>query len=228
MKGSRLKLGLFFAVLLVGLVLLRATPLADLTDYDRFQAFIRATGPWAPVIFLVVYTIGPVFLAPGMLLTLVGSAVFGLGWGYVLITVGSNLGALAAYLVGRWAGREFVEERVADGGRVARMTAYLAEHGLGAVFFARLLMAPYNLLNYVAAVAGIRLRDYVLGTFFGMLPSTFALVFLGDVLRRAWEERNLEVLLGPRTAIGGALLVISVAVPVLLLKRRRGAAKPTV
>src|SRR5262245_46316787 len=62
-------------------------------------------------LFALLYAVGAVFLIPGSLLTLGAGAVFGFWGGYVAVTVGSLLGAGAAFLIGRRLVRGLVEQK---------------------------------------------------------------------------------------------------------------------
>lgn len=57
-------------------------------------------------------------------------------------------------------------------------------------------IVPFNVLNYVAGVSALSLRDYVLATAVGILPGAFAYVALGGSLDdpgspQFWDRRRL-------------------------------------
>ena len=219
-RGALLKLFILVLIVLGGFFALRESPLARYANYEEFELLINSFGVWAPILFLAAFTFGPIFLAPGMVLTLTGAAVFGVFWGYILIMVGSTLGCMAAFAVGRWGAREFIHDRFGSQPRVVRIQSFLRRNGLLSILFARLLMLPWNLLNYAASITDIRFRDFVLGSVLGQLPITFGLVFLGDTLVQAWREGDFAVLWGARTVFALVILAASVVIPVVILKRR--------
>jgi uncharacterized membrane protein YdjX (TVP38/TMEM64 family) len=211
------------AVVAAVVTVVPATPLGRYLDYDEFQSLLRSAGLWAPVLYVVVYAFGPVFLMPATVMTFAGAAMFGMGWGMVLITLGANLGAISAFSVGRWAARDFVTSRMGrDNGLLANLSAALSRNGLWAIFLMRLFLAPYNILNYVAALTPIRFRDFALGTLLGMLPVTFAVVYTGDLLRRAWRSEDLSALWSPRTLVALMVLLSCMVLPVLVRRWWRG------
>lgn len=209
-------------VIIAGVLLVRFTDLNRLTDFNEFEATIKGFGLWAPIVYLLIYAVGPVFLAPATLLSFVGGAVFGTGLGFVLITVGANLGALISFSVGRWASGDWVRQRVeGGGGKLAEFQRALEKNGFAAILAARLLMAPYNLLNYAAALTAIRVRDFAAGTFLGMLPVTFGFVFLTDTLAEAWRTGDVGVLVEPKTALAVLIMVACVAIPIVVMRSRK-------
>jgi uncharacterized membrane protein YdjX (TVP38/TMEM64 family) len=221
-RGRWLKPALFLAILVGGLVAIRNTSLSQYLSYEAFGALIDSYGVVAPLVFLAVYTIAPLFMVPGSLLTLAGAAVFGLGLGFVLILLGSNLGAILAFVVGRWAGRDVIEPRLERAPAIVRkLKGALEERGFYTIFVLRLILTPYNILNYVASLTRISFRDYALGTFLGMLPATFVFVFLGDVLGRAWREGDWGALWTGRTAVAAALFLACLAVPIIYSRYTR-------
>jgi uncharacterized membrane protein YdjX (TVP38/TMEM64 family) len=42
---------------------------------------------------------------------------------------------------------------------------------------------PYNLLNYGLGLTAVRLRDYILASWIGMLPATVLYVYVGSLAR---------------------------------------------
>jgi len=209
-------------IVLVGVLLVKFTSLNRLTDFDEFEAVIEGFGLWAPLIYVLIYAVGPIFLAPATLLSFVGGAVFGTTFGFVLITIGANLGAIVAFSVGRWASGDWVRQRLeGGGGKLANFQRALEQNGFAAILAARLLLAPYVLLNYAAALTPIRFRDFAAGTFLGMMPATFGFVFLTDTLAEAWRTGDVGVLLGPRTFFAVLLMVFCVVVPVAVLRSRK-------
>jgi len=148
----------------------------------------QTLGIWGPVILAVVYIIACVLLLPGSVLTLGGGAAFGLGVGYLAVTVGSVLGACLAFAVGRTAGRGWVLEKVRGNKRFKAIDEAVGRQGFKIVFLTRLSpLFPFNLQNYAYGVTGVRFRDYALASLLGMIPGTFMYVYLGSAARSVAE-----------------------------------------
>jgi uncharacterized membrane protein YdjX (TVP38/TMEM64 family) len=79
-------------------------------------------------------------------------------------------------------------------------------------------VAPFSVINLIAGVSEIRLRDFALGTFIGMLPGSIAIAFLADQI--AGTLRRPE--LGRFIALGvGAGLIILVLTGLRKLMKRK-------
>ena len=139
-------------------------------------------GPWAPVLFVLLYIAAAITLAPAFLLTIASGAVFGLWRGTVLTYVGAVLGSSAVYaLAAPLAESRFVRWTLRDR-RVAAVRAAVSTQGLRVMFLLRLSpLVPYNLLNYALALSGVRYRDFLLASF-GMVPAIVMYVYYGKVV----------------------------------------------
>ncbi len=173
----RLALPALLAVAVAALVVL--LPLGEWTV--ALVARVEGFGPWAGVILGALWVPAAILLVPGSLITLGTGFLLGLGWGLVTVSIGSTLGALAAFLVGRTLARERVRAWIADRPRFRAVDRAIGTGGTRIVLLTRLSpLFPYNFQNYAFALTGIRLRDYALGSWIGMLPGTLLYVYLGS------------------------------------------------
>jgi uncharacterized membrane protein YdjX (TVP38/TMEM64 family) len=157
-------------------------------------------GVWGPVVFMVLYAVGPSFLVPGAVMTLAGGLAFGTVWGSTYSLIGGDAGAVIAFAAGRFLGKSFVEQIV--GARFQSALQKIAKHGFQIIFYLRMVpVIPYNALNLLAGASPIAFRDYFWATMIGMVPGTILFAFLGDAL---WHP------LSPRFLL--ALLLIAVSV----------------
>ncbi len=146
-----------------------------------FAERIRGLGPLGPVVFVVGYALAAVAFVPGSLLTLAGGAIFGLGWGVLLVFLGATLGASAAFLVARYVARGPVARALAGNERFAAIDRAIGGAGRRIVFLLRLSpVFPFNLLNYGLGLTTVRFRDYLLASI-GMLPGTVLYVYYGKI-----------------------------------------------
>jgi uncharacterized membrane protein YdjX (TVP38/TMEM64 family) len=106
--------------------------------------------------------------------------------GTLLVSPVSVTAATIAFLLGRTVARGWIAERVQRDPRFAAVDAAIEREGLKIVLLLRLSpVIPFNVLNYALGLTRVRLRDYVLGSFVGMLPGTFLYVYLGSLVTTA-------------------------------------------
>ena len=108
--------------------------------------------------------------------------------------------------------------------RLLALDRALSERSFFIVFLTRIaLVIPYNLLNYMYSVTGIRTRAYIIPSILGIVPAMSLFVFLGA------QARSVEQILaggldGGRTSIL-VLIVSSVAVVLVVIALQRAASR---
>ena len=179
---------------------------------DRFLHWVEGLGPLAPVVIAAAYVPATVLFVPGSLITVGAGFVAGVLWGTVAVSVGSTLGATAAFLVGRHLLRDAVEARLARHPRFRAVQQAVGQGGLRLVLLTRLSpVFPFSFLNYAFGVTPVRLGDYVLGSWLGMLPATVLYVALGAGARSVADAVAGHHGLGPW---GVALLSVGIVATV--------------
>jgi uncharacterized membrane protein YdjX (TVP38/TMEM64 family) len=142
---------------------------------------IKNLGWLAPVVFILVYNIATLLFVPASLLTIKGGCLFGLFWGSVYVLIGATLGAVIAFLVGRYLSQDWVARQIAHHPKFKAIEEAISKEGWKIVLLTRLSpIFPFNLLNYAFGITQISLRDYVFGSL-GMIPATIMYVYFGSL-----------------------------------------------
>jgi uncharacterized membrane protein YdjX (TVP38/TMEM64 family) len=158
-------------------------------------------GVWGPLVYMLLYAVGPSFLVPGAVMTIAGGLAFGTGWGSVYSLIGADVGAVVAFGAGRFLGRSFVEGIVGE--RFESMLHKIARNGFPIILYLRMVpVIPYNALNLLAGASPITFHDYFWASMIGMIPGTILFAFLGDAL---WHP------LSPKFFLALLLIAFSVA-----------------
>jgi uncharacterized membrane protein YdjX (TVP38/TMEM64 family) len=152
------------------------------TDLPDVRRTVQAAGLWAPVLFVVLQGLLTVTPVPRSVFTVAAGVLFGAVGGLLLTITGTAVAAATAYWLARLVGGRFVERHL-HRPRVAWVRARLDRSGLLAMVSLRLIPAvPFSVLNYAAALSGVRFAPYLLGTVIGVLPGTIGVVVLGDAV----------------------------------------------
>lgn len=190
MKGSTwVKLGAFlFLVIGLGWVLKAlGVDFTQLTP-DRVRAFVLSFGIWAPAIYLLAYG-QPIVPLPASVMTITGGLAFGPLWGALAALGGATVRACSEFLVARLLGREAVAKLLK--GKVAQLDAKIGAHGFKTVLLIRLIPnLPFDMQNYGLGFSQVRFGPYALASFLGMIPGSFAYVYLGYSLtdpKQIWK-----------------------------------------
>ncbi len=146
---------------------------------EGFARWVDGLGIWAPVVYALGYAVATVAFVPGSILTLAAGALFGLWKGTLVVIAGASVGAVLAFLVGRYGARGAVEKKISGSDKFAAIDRAVGRQGMKIVFLLRLSpVFPFNLLNYALGLTSVRLWDYTVACL-GMLPGTFLYVYLG-------------------------------------------------
>ncbi|NUT36933.1 MAG: TVP38/TMEM64 family protein, partial [Hamadaea sp.] len=171
-RAALLRLGAL--ALGVGVVAL----LASRTPLDQLPSRVRDLGAFGPVAAIAAAIPLLMALVPRTALSLACGLLFGAIAGAAVSLTAAVFAASATFVLGRWAGRRLVQDRLS--GRLARADAWLARRGTLAVVVVRLLpIAPFGLVGYAYGTSGTRFRHYLTGTAIGGAPSSFAYAAIG-------------------------------------------------
>jgi uncharacterized membrane protein YdjX (TVP38/TMEM64 family) len=157
---------------------------------ERMQAFVSANYLVAVLIFIGIYAAAVAMSLPGgLIMTVAGGFIFGPIFGGVIVVIAATIGATAIFLIARSALGDALAKRA--GPRLDALRSGFQENALNYLLFLRLVPAfPFWLVNLAPAFLGVKLRTYVIGTFFGIMPGTFAFAFAGGGLDSIIESQQ--------------------------------------
>jgi uncharacterized membrane protein YdjX (TVP38/TMEM64 family) len=151
-----------------------------------FNDWVGQMGVAGIFIFIGVYAIATVLLAPGAILTIGAGFAFGLWKGFLAVSAGATLGASLAFLVARFIARDKVEAIAKRNEKFRKIDNAIGKQGAKLVFLLRLSpVIPFNLSNYFYGLTGVKFWPYVLASWLGMMPGTFLYVYIGTAGRAA-------------------------------------------
>lgn len=221
-RNVLLRLALLIGVAASGVALLRWPPVAQhLTAESLTAAFERFGGFWwAPLALLLAYAVVAPLGLPISPVVVTGGAVFGVVLGSVYNTVGLFLGSGLSYLLARALGRDAIVHFA--GNRLRKVERAFERRGFWPLVQIRFMPLPFALVNYGAALAGVRLSRFLLTTAIGLLPATFMHTYFAARVTRAPEGERTGVLIA--WAAVWAALALTAGLPAVrdgLLRRRR-------
>jgi uncharacterized membrane protein YdjX (TVP38/TMEM64 family) len=174
------KIAIFAAILATLLLAAFLFPIREWMEIAFNWIDQNRTVSWA--VFIVMYIAATVLLLPGSILTLGAGLLFGLGYGFVIVSFSSVVGASCAFLIGRFFARDWVADKLAGFPRFAALDRAVGDKGALIVLLTRLSpVFPFNLLNYALGLTGVKFWSYVGASWIGMIPGTLLYVYLGSV-----------------------------------------------
>jgi len=177
------------AVAVAAVFLVRELPLQDWLR--TALEWVGRLGPWGPLLFILLYIVATVLFLPGSPLTLGAGALFGVVWGAVYVSIGSTLGATAAFLIGRYFARAAIARKIAGNARFTAIDRAVEAQGWKIVGLTRLSpVFPFALLDYAFGITRVKFSHFVLASWIGMMPGTLLYVYLGSLAQVATGART--------------------------------------
>ncbi|MBX9589951.1 MAG: VTT domain-containing protein [Hyphomonadaceae bacterium] len=211
------------------------------TLHDRFHAFLAMHAALTIAVYMATYALLVALSIPcGLIMTVAGGLLFGTLIGGLAAVVGATFGASIIFLIARSAVGDTFSERTAPW--LAKLSAGFKDQALSYMLFLRLVPAfPFWFVNIAPAMLGVPLKTYVLGTFLGIMPATFAFASAGAGLHSVVTAAkstyaacvalkgadacqlkiNASTLLTPELLLALVLLGLVALIPVVLKRGRK-------
>lgn len=160
------------------------------------------------LVFVLVYILVVMLPLPAAAMSVVGGLAFG-WWGYPLSMLGSILGAIPPYLIGRHWLRAPLMARI-GGPRVNAADRAIGDNQVVFVALLRLTpILPFTVQNWLLGLTRVQFWPYCWATIAGLAPGTLAMVWIGEMggLASANVAQGQLYLAGAGLLAFGALVI---------------------
>ncbi len=146
---------------------------AELAQYTSSHLLVSL------LVFVTVYTIAVAVSFPGAsILTILAGLLFGWYVGGMAAIIAATIGATIVFQIAKSSFGDVLAKKA--GPFLNKISAGFADDAFNYLLFLRLVPAfPFWLVNIAPALANVKLRTYVITTFLGIIPGTFAFAFVG-------------------------------------------------
>jgi uncharacterized membrane protein YdjX (TVP38/TMEM64 family) len=177
-RGLLPLLTMMVAVVAVALV---ATRLGDIPAARAAVETMRAGANewWAVPLFVALYALFTLLFLPVGLLSAAAALTWGWKAGGTIELLTCTAVSTIPFLLARRGLAPWIERRIAKEHVPALESPFT-------LFLLRVVpVVPYVALNYIAGATRVRMRDYVVTTFLGILPSTYLFAYFVDTMAGA-------------------------------------------
>lgn len=187
MKWQKLQRVVFivFIILVIGSLLIYEI-FGEGFDSEQIRQYLKDFGIWAPLIFIILYTVGTIFIPSTPFMTIAG-ILFGFKYGFIYAIIGGFLSSIIVFIISRKLGKERVES-ILEHKYLKPLGKYNERLGSGGAWDLILLrmapIMPFNVLNILMGVSRIKTGDYIIGTVLGLTPSIIITVYFGDFITK--------------------------------------------
>lgn len=162
----------------------------------QFSGFIDGYGPAGYALFVAVYAGLEILAIPAIPLTMSAGLLFGTVTGTIIVSLSGTVAASIAFLIARYFARERILKLVEGNKKFLAIDKAIGENGFKVVTLLRLSpLLPFSLGNYLYGLTSVKFVPYVLGSWLGMLPGTWAYVSAGAFGRALIQEES-EISIG--------------------------------
>ncbi|XP_073285960.1 uncharacterized protein [Primulina huaijiensis] len=157
----------------------------------QFSSIIDGYGPAGYALFVAVYSGLEILAIPAIPLTLSAGLLFGSFTGTIIVSISGTIAASVAFLIARYFARERILKLVEENPKFLAIDKAIGENSFRVVTLLRLSpLLPFSLGNYLYGLTSVRFVPYVLGSWLGMLPGTWAYVSAGAFGRAVIQEES--------------------------------------
>jgi len=185
--AAKSALGRLIALVAIVIALFLVMRFLPVREWLRsFNDWVGQMGIAGIFIFIGVYAVATVLMAPGSILTIGAGFAFGLWKGFLAISAGATFGASLAFLIARFIAREKIEAIARRNETFRKIDNAIGKQGAKLIFLLRLSpIIPFNLSNYFYGLTAVKFWPYVLASWIGMMPGTCLYVYIGTAGKAA-------------------------------------------
>jgi len=159
---------------------------------EIIKTFIAQFGLFAPIVFMIIYSLITVVGIPASALTILAAVIFGNIKGYIIVVIGASIADAIAFFTARYfKDKVDFDNKIQKSKTTKKLFDKLNKGAEKNAFFAicllRLSFMPYIPVSYAAGlVKNIRPIDSILATFVTNLLGSAVFIFLGGSIGDSW------------------------------------------
>ena len=191
----------YLVVLLTGIYFLLSNfDISDLTSYEFIREnkglilkFKENNIFFMTIIFLIIIILLNLLLCPMLLPTLVIGFIFGKWLGTLILVIGNTIGGLLLYLLAKTFFSELIEKKLRT--KFSKFVEFFKRNET--IYFMCFRFAggggtPFPIQNVLPAIFNMSVKNYIIATFIGIIPTTFVTAALGSGIENVIDQ-NAEL-----------------------------------
>ncbi len=172
------------------------------------ESWIERCGVWGPIVYVALFIVLASVFVPDTLLAIIGGALFGLGWGAVVVVAGGLLSAFVQYGLGLRLLKAPLQRQLEKRAALRSILGALHSRELRIQVLLRLTPLSPPLVSYMMGVAGVRF-DRFAGACLVMIPSLLMEVYFGYAGRHIASMAGRST--GPTVLLRDGMILVGLA-----------------
>ena len=175
------------------------------------QDFIAQFGDYAPLIFLLLASILPIFLFPPGIFSIIGGYLFGFKLGAILTITAAIVYTNIMFLISRYFARDYIEKFLVHKLSLKEFNRIfgIKENKLAVflIIFRLIPILPNSVVSYSYGLTRISFKHYFIANLIGLIPGRLIWLNFGSTLNNIWSLEFLNALLLVLLFIGIGIFV---------------------
>lgn len=163
------------------------------------QDFIAQFGDYAPLIFLLLASILPIFLFPPGIFSIIGGYLFGFKLGAILTITAAIIYTNVMFLISRYFARDYIEKFLVRKLSLKEFNRIfgIKENKLAVflIIFRLIPILPNSVVSYSYGLTRILFKHYFIANLIGLIPGRLIWLNFGSTLNNIWSLEFLHALL---------------------------------
>ena len=175
------------------------------------QDFIAQFGDYAPLIFLLLASILPIFLFPPGIFSIIAGYLFGFKLGAILTITAAIVYTNVMFLISRYFARDYIEKFLVRKLSLKEFNRIfgIKENKLAVflIIFRLIPILPNSVVSYSYGLTRISFKHYIIANLIGLIPGRLIWLNFGSTLNNIWSLEFLQACLLVLVFIGVGIFV---------------------
>lgn len=145
----------------------------------EIRDYIISFEVYAPLIYIVLFTIVPLTLFPDSILAIAGGMIFGLVNGTIYTMIGAVCGGSLSFYLSRTFGQTLLKFLLGKHSKLS-IEKFKGKGFLFILFLRLIPLIPFDIISYSAGLSEIKYKGFILATVFGIIPGVLVFTNIGD------------------------------------------------
>ena len=160
------------SIVITGIALTISLTQVLMSLFLDYLAWFADNDLYGMIIFILLYIIFGIIALPASFHKYLAGVIYGFGPGILIAYIGSMLGAIAPFLLGKKWMNPYARKALGKHPSLSGLEQEIVEQGTNVVALTRIsLVIPYGVLNYAYGATEVKFRDYLIGNLGMIVPS---------------------------------------------------------
>ena len=189
----------YLGIILIGIYFLFSfVDIKDLTSYEFIRSnknlilkYKNENFLFLTCAFFIFSIIWVLLLGFAMPLLVFSGFVFGKWWGIIIVLTATTIGAALLYILAGFFFRDMIEEKLAT--KFSKLKQFFIKNDILYFMSYRFIGGggtPYAIQNLIPVLFNMSLRNYIIATFIGSMPSMFVTVSIGSGIESVIDKNE--------------------------------------